>query len=149
MKKTFVSVKNAGDRPDDTYKKAVEKIRADAVCPFCPDNLARYHKKPIIKTGRYWILTANMYPYRGARHHLLMVYKKHVEHLSEVAPRAWSELLKLTQAEAGKRAIAGGMFYMRFGDTSHTGASVAHLHANLVSPDIRGKNRKPVTVRVG
>jgi len=49
----------------------------------------------------------------------------------------------------GENKIPGGTFIMRFGDTRYTGASVSHLHANLISPDGEDKDRKPIIARVG
>lgn len=147
MKKTFVSIHNAGLRGG--YKKIIEKIVRDGVCPFCPEHLTRYHKKPILAQSRWWTLTENGYPYTGAREHLLIIHRAHIEHLADITPRAWRELLLIAQGEAKKRGIDGGTFYLRFGDTAYTGASVAHLHANLISPDIRRQNRKPILARVG
>ncbi len=149
MPKPFVNLENAGARAGGDYKKIIKKIVRDRVCPFCPQNLARYHTKPILKTGRWWILTENGYPYKGALHHLLLIHRKHIEDITKISPAAWGELLKMAQAEVKKRAIAGGTFYMRFGDPFATGASVSHLHANLISPDIDKKNRKPILARVG
>ncbi|MFY9462940.1 MAG: HIT domain-containing protein [Candidatus Sungiibacteriota bacterium] len=149
MKKPFVNLQNASSRPDGKYKNIIQKIRQDGVCPFCPQYLAQYHQKPIIKTGRFWILTDNMYPYPGAKDHLLLIHKKHIETVADISAQAWSELLKLAQAEIKKHRIRGGTFYLRFGDTAYTGASVTHLHANLISPDIRRKNRTPIFTRVG
>lgn len=149
MKKPFVNLQNAGTRRDNTYKKVIDKIRKDGVCPFCSQYLTQYHKKPIIKTGRFWILTDNMYPYKGAKQHLLLIHKKHIETITDISHEAWNELLKFIQAETKKRAVAGGTFYIRFGDTLYTNASVTHLHANLISPDIRRKNRKNIFTRVG
>lgn len=149
MKKPFVNLHNASARPDGKYKSIIQKIQKDGVCPFCPVNLAQYHKKPIIKTGRFWILTDNMYPYPGARDHLLLIHKKHIESIADIVSAAWSELLRLARTEIKKRHIGGGTFYIRFGDTTYTGASVTHLHANLIAPDIRRKNRKPIFTRVG
>ncbi|MBI3630831.1 MAG: HIT domain-containing protein [Candidatus Sungbacteria bacterium] len=129
------------------YKNIIEKIGQDGVCPFCPAYLKRYHKKPIIKTGRYWILTDNMYPYKGAAHHLLLIHKKHIEHFSEITPGAWQELQRLVNFAVKRRAVKGAAFVMRFGDTSYTGASVSHLHANIIGG--AGKNRAPIMFRVG
>ena len=149
MPKTFVNLDNTRRRPDSIYKSVIQKIRDDGICPFCPEHFRRYHEKPVIKTGKHWILTENMYPYKGAQHHIILIHKKHIESLSEVAPEAWSELLRMAKAEVKKRAVAGGTLYMRFGDPAATGASVAHLHANLISPDLRQKNREPILARVG
>jgi len=148
MQRRFVNLKNAF-RPNSAYKSVIHKIRRDSVCPFCPKHLTQYHKKPIIKTGRFWILTDNMYPYKGTRHHLLLIHKKHIERFSDISPAAWQELSRLVNFAVKKRAVKGAAFVMRFGDTSYTGASVSHLHANLISPDIRKKNRAPIMTRVG
>ena len=149
MQKSFVNLKNAGARPDDTYENVIKKIRKAGVCPFCTKYLGRYHKKPIIKTGKYWLLTENMYPYEGAKHHLLLVHKKHIESFSEISPAAWKELRTLIDFAAAKRKIKGGAMLIRFGNTLYTGASVTHLHANVISPDTRKKNRQPILARVG
>ena len=149
MKRSFVNLENTAYRPDRTYGDVIRKIKADGICPFCPAHIRRYHKKPIIKTGRHWVLTENMYPYKGAKHHLLFVHKKHIERFSEISPAAWKELSALITFVAAKRKIKGGALLMRFGKTAYTGASVAHLHANVISPDIRKKNRKPIIARVG
>ncbi|MBI1838737.1 MAG: hypothetical protein HYR95_00315 [Candidatus Colwellbacteria bacterium] len=149
MNKSFVNLENTANRPDGVYKQVIDRIKDDGVCPFCPEHLGRYHKKPIVTDGRYWILTDNMYPYKGAKHHILLIHKRHIEAIVDVLPEAWSELLELVRVEAKKRSIAGGTFYLRFGDTSYTGASVTHLHANLISPDIDSKDREPILTRVG
>jgi diadenosine tetraphosphate (Ap4A) HIT family hydrolase len=149
MGKEFVNPENTSFRPDGVYRQVIDKIKDDGVCPFCPEQVARYHKKPIIADGRYWILTDNMYPYKGAKHHILLIHKMHIETITNISPEAWSELLELTHMEAKKRAIAGGTFYLRFGDTSYTGASVIHLHANLISSDMSNKDREPIFMRVG
>ncbi|MEK7541470.1 MAG: hypothetical protein AAB533_01330 [Patescibacteria group bacterium] len=147
MQKPFVNPKNAGARGG--YDEVLKKISRDRVCPFCAENLAHYHTKPILKTGRFWILTENGYPYKGALHHLLFIHRQHIENIAEISPAAWSELLQMTRTEIKKRAVAGGTFYLRFGNTAATGASVTHLHANLIAPDMRVKNREPILTRVG
>lgn len=145
----FVNKENTGYRPDKTYSEVIEKIDNDGVCPFCPKSLKKYHKPPIIKNGKYWIVTNNMYPYKGAKHHVLFIHKKHIESLENVTASALRELQTLLRKEISKRKIKGATFLMRFGETSHTGASVSHLHANLVSPDIKRKGREPIMFRIG
>lgn len=154
----FVNIDNAHrpDRPDGTdgkaikiYGKVIDKIKEDGVCPFCPENLSKYHKGPILKEGVYWLLTKNMYPYEGAKHHILIIHKKHIEKFNEIIPTAWDEAKSLIEFFAKKENIFGGTFMMRFGDTAHTGASVSHLHAHLISPDMENKKRKPIIARVG
>lgn len=146
---SFVNLKNARRGRNDKYRGVIEAIKKDGVCPFCPENLSKYHKNPILEEGAHWLLTDNMYPYKGAKQQLLLIHKTHVENVSDLSEGAWSELLKLIRSEMAKREIGGGTFYIRFGDSSHTGASVLHLHANVISPDTEKENREPILARVG
>ncbi len=129
-------------------RDVMKRIVRDKVCPFCTEHFLKYHTKPIIQEGRYWILTENFEPYKGSKHHLLAVVKKHVQHFSELTPVAQAELFKLFGNEARKRNIPGGSIIMRFGDTDYTGGSVGHLHAQLVSGGKRGKGKEPISTYI-
>lgn len=130
---SFVNTQNT--RPNG-YDKVIQDIAKQNVCPFCEDELANFHKKPVVKR-EFWTVTDNMYPYAPAKHHKLIIHTKHVEHLSEVTPEAWKELGEIFQEEVTKNAMEGGVCLLRFGNTKFTGGTVSHLHANLVqsNPD--------------
>ena len=145
----FVNPNNSNRGGDEEYKAVIESIQKDGVCPFCPEALTKYHKKPIIKEGKYWTLTENMYPYKGAKHHLLLIHRAHIEDMRMLSAEAWNELFDLVAEETKKRKMGGGTFLMRFGETAYTGASVAHLHAVVISPDVDDENRAPIMARVG
>ncbi|MFA6503241.1 MAG: HIT domain-containing protein [Candidatus Paceibacterota bacterium] len=132
------------------FQSAVMKrIVRDKVCPFCMEHFLKYHTKPIIKEGKYWVLTENFEPYKGSKHHLLAVTKKHVQHFEDLSPAAQAELFQLVGDEARKRGIKGGALFMRFGDTDYTGGTVEHLHAQLVSGGKRGKGKEPLVTYLG
>jgi diadenosine tetraphosphate (Ap4A) HIT family hydrolase len=145
----FVNLENIAHRPTGVYSGVISQIQKDGVCPFCPESLAKYHKNPIIKEGKFWLLTNNMYPYEGAKYHALLIHKAHITKFSEISKEAWAELNEFMNYFTGENKIPGGTFIMRFGDTRYTGASVSHLHANLISPDGEDKDRKPIIARVG
>ena len=145
---SFVNENNTKYRSGKKYAEVISKIKKEGICPFCGDYMHKFHKKPILKTGKYWLLTDNAYPYEGAKHQLLLVHKKHIESVEDLSAPAWAELRTLAKEIIKKRKIKGGSFLMRFGDTDYTGASVAHLHANLVSPDGEDPNRKPIITRI-
>ncbi len=90
-----------------------------------------------------------MYPYEGAKYHALLIHKEHITTFSEISKDAWNDLNDLIQYFVTKNTIPGGTFIMRFGDTRYTGASVSHLHANLISPDGENKERNPIIARIG
>src|SRR3989338_9062492 len=126
MSKSHLNLSNARNKKQ---KSRMEKINKDGVCPFCPENIIKYHKKPIIKNGRWWALTENDFPYKGSSFHLLAIYKKHINNISE-------------------NKIKGASFFIRFGDTDYTGGTVEHLHAHLLSGGKKQKNKKSVQVKL-
>lgn len=144
----FVDIDNA--RVDEQRRVMSEIIDA-AHCPFCLENLRQYHKQPILKEGKYWLLTTNQWPYEHTKVHLMLIYKEHVEHLSEMNPSAGVELIELAQWAVKEYSIPGGGLAMRFGDTNYSAGTVAHLHAQLLQPDIDAPDYddKPVKVKIG
>ena len=123
----------------EDQKRVMEEIALQKHCPFCPENLNKYHKNPILKDGKFWILTDNQWPYPKIKHQLLAIYKTHIEHISDMDPLAGAELIKMFKEEALKRKIPGGGIAMRFGSNQELGSygnSVLHLHAHLIEPDL-------------
>jgi ATP adenylyltransferase len=144
----FVNLDNA-KRPSGVYDTVIDQIKKDGVCPFCPEHFTQYHKNPILKDGTYWLVTNNMYPYEGAKYHALFVHKRHITALTEIVPEAWTELKQIIDWYVAEQAIPGGALLLRFGSTAYTGASVSHLHANIISSDGENPDRKPILARLG
>ena len=148
---TFVDAENSKARPTGEYSKVIDKIAKDGVCPFCPEHLSKYHKRPL-EDKVYWTVTDNMYPYKPSKHHRLIIHRKHITHIDQVAPAAWHELMEIFLKESADRKISGGTLVMRFGDTKFTGASVSHLHAHIVQSDPDDpsyEKEKGLTMRIG
>ncbi len=130
----------------------MKKIVEDGVCPFCPENLHNYHKEPILKEGKFWLLTKNQWPYENVKNQLLAIYKTHIEHISEMNPEAGKEIIELFQWGAKEFNMPGGAMAMRFGSNpeyGNYGSSVLHLHAHLIEADLQNKDREPVRFKVG
>jgi diadenosine tetraphosphate (Ap4A) HIT family hydrolase len=137
-KKKFVDIEAAGDRTD--YAEVLKRIEKDKVCPFCPENF-KYHTRPILRKGKFWFATENFAPYTGTRHHFIFVFTSHIEHVEEISPKAWQELLAQFKWITKKYKIQGGSLFMRFGDKRFTGASVTqHIHAQLITGAPKGKD---------
>lgn len=119
-------------------RATMEEIKKQGHCPFCRENLSKYHKNPILKEGKFWLLTENQWPYEKVKHQLLAIYQKHIEHLREMEDGAGDELLRFFKEEATKRNMEGGGIAIRFGSSVHGnyGSSVYHIHAHLVEPDL-------------
>jgi len=122
----------------EEQRVVMEEIKKEGHCPFCRENLDKYHKAPIIKEGKFWILTENQWPYEKIKHQLLAIYQTHVEHLKDVDPEAGRELFEMFAEESRKRNMSGGGVAIRFGSSEHGnyGSSVLHIHAHLIEPDL-------------
>jgi len=129
---------NMGAVRREDQKVVMEEIKKQGHCPFCIENLEKYHKNPILKEGKFWLLTENQWPYEKIKHQLLAIYKTHIEHIKEMDPDAGRELLEMFAEESEKRNILGGGVAIRFGQSPHGnyGSSVLHIHAHLIEPDL-------------
>ncbi len=143
---TFVDIDNA--RLDE-QKQVMEKIVAEGHCPFCLENLTKYHKKPLLKDGKYWIVTENQWPYENVKLQLLAIYKTHAENITELDPAAGEELLRFFSEIIQENNIPGGGFAMRFGDTDYSAGTVKHMHAQFIWPDIDKPGFQPVRFKIG
>jgi ATP adenylyltransferase len=120
------------------YKAVLNTIAGTKLCPFCPDNF-RYHKNPILKQSAGWLLTESSWPYKNAKKHFLIISLKHKEKLSQLSASDMSAILNLGTWAVKKFKLKGGALAMRFGDTNYTGASVSHIHAHLIHPNLNKK----------
>lgn len=116
-------------------RERMEKCIELDICPFCWENLNEWHDAPVIMKGDFWAITANDHPYEGkvAKFHFLAIYKYHISSITEIASGAGEELLALFSEIQRKYGIQGATIIMRNGDMTYTGASVFHLHAQIMS----------------
>jgi len=130
-KNKFVNLSNARY---DEQRHIMEDIVENQECPFCPENLAKYHKKAIVKRGKFWVLTYNQWPYKYTDVHLLAIATYHAEELSDLKKGAFDELQELMMWAEKRYNIKTGGLAMRFGNVSSNGATVDHLHVHLIVP---------------
>ncbi len=147
-KNQFIDIDNA--RVEEQVQ-VMTNIMVNAECPFCLENLRKYHKEPILKEGKYWLLTKNQWPYQYTSLHLLAIYKSHVVDLQDIEPAAGVELLELMTWAVKKFQVPGGGWAMRFGDSDYSAGTVNHIHAQLLVPDIQNPDydTHPVKVTIG
>ncbi len=129
--KPFVNMNNA--RLDE-QRRVMEDIIENQECPFCYENLSKYHKQKTLNKGKHWTITKNQWPYKYTDIHLLAILNYHAEKLSDLQKGALGELQEhMVWAEKEFNIIAGGIC-MRFGDMTNSGATVNHLHVHLIVP---------------
>ena len=142
-KEDLMNIKNARQ---PLQIENMEKIAEAGFCPFCPEHLKKFHEPPILKKGTHWTVTPNMYPYENTAHQILFITNEHISDSAKLSPEAWAELQDLSKWAMAEFSIDGATLLMRSGDMTKTGATVLHLHAQLIAgsdPD------KPVMTRVG
>lgn len=142
----FVDVDNA--RLEE-QRQVMQTIIDNAECPFCMENLHKYHPKPILKETEHWILTENAWPYAHTKLHLMAILKTHAERLSEIPAGAGEELLNLFATVEKEYQVPGGGMVLRFGDTNHSAGTVKHLHAQFLWADIEKPDFEPVRIKIG
>lgn len=145
-KVSFVNV--SGSRTPEQFE-VLKDIHQRGVCPFCLENLKKYHKKPIIISGKYWLATKNQWPYKNTKYHFLFIHKKHIESIDELKPVETQELFKIATQLNKKFKIKSGGLCMRFGHLGENGATVRHLHAHLISVKNNLKEDEHVRFKVG
>lgn len=145
-KNQFANVNNSREE-DQT--EVMKEIVASEQCPFCAENLRKYHKEPILKEGQYWLVTKNQWPYKHTKQHLLIIYKEHGVCLNDLDPAAGAELFTFLKELETEYDVQGGGFSMRFGDTDYSAGTVNHLHVQFVEPDIMDEDFEPVRIKLG
>ncbi|MFA6397566.1 MAG: hypothetical protein WDK96_01810 [Candidatus Paceibacterota bacterium] len=131
----------------DDQKKVMEQIIKDGACPFCVDiekfnknEIGVYHKKPIFKNGKYWLVTTNQWPYQNSKISLLLIYKFHAEKMSEIKEGAGEEFFEMLKwiEKNFNHTNCGGAFTTRIGVPKKSGATVKHLHTQYVMISKKG-----------
>lgn len=141
-RKSFVQAQFAKSRD---YRRVLATIEGTRHCPFCKENF-KYHRQPILKRSGGWIATLNSWPYKGTRIHGLLIAEAHKERFEELAPKDFSAVSRLTRWLIRRYRIRGGGLLLRFGDPRYTGATVRHLHFQIIEPVRAARSGKVKTV---
>lgn len=120
---------------------AMERDEREGKCVFCEPESDR----EILREGKYWYITPNSFPYENTAEHLLIVPHTHHQSLEELPPEAGQELLEMAQWAIHVKEMGWGGLGARFGDMRYSGATVGHLHFNLLSAK---REPEPGTKRV-
>ena len=144
-----VDVRNAGTRAAGAYAERLAEIAAMGVCPFCPDQLDKHHSNPILFTNQHWLVTENAWPYEGARHQFVLISRSHIEAAEGLPSAAWETLGAAYRKLVQDYRLVGATLLLRSGKTEFSGASVAHLHAQVISGGRREPDSEVLRALVG
>jgi diadenosine tetraphosphate (Ap4A) HIT family hydrolase len=140
---------NADIVPRAGYSKTLSEIQEGGFCPFCEENLAIHHDKPILATSSHWIVTENKLPYAGTRHHFLLISRRHTEKFADLASEEIVDFFNQCALLEREYNLTGMTLLWRSGSTLITGATVVHLHAHLIIGNERTDTSAPITALVG
>jgi ATP adenylyltransferase len=144
-----VDVQNAGTRAGRAYAQALEKIDKAGVCPFCEEHLPKHHRNPILFSNRHWIVSENAWPYEGTRHQFVLIAREHIEGAEALPSEAWEALGSAYRRLVDDYSLKGATLLLRTGLTEFSGASVAHLHAQVISGGPRRPDSELLRALVG
>ncbi len=134
--KVFVNIKNARGREE--YVSMLQKIIEAGIDPFDPHYIGRNHPYPILKKYNHWFVTKSAHPYPGSIHHFMVISTVYAEVLEELPVEAVVELQKVIGEINKEYNIEGGGYWMRYGNTDFTGATVKRLHGHIIAADPNG-----------
>lgn len=143
----YVDPRNAGT-PE--YAEVLRKINEEGRCPFCPGELAKTHDNPVIFTTGHWLVTTNKFSYPKAEFKFLIILRhRHVEETLDLTDEEMNDMLIAYKWLLQDKKLPGSTFLWRQGETSRTGASVKHLHAQVIVGNGNGREEDKVFARVG
>lgn len=145
--KEYVDPLNAGT-PE--YSRVLQKINEEERCPFCPGELKKTHDKPIVFTTPHWIVTENQYSYPNAEFKFLIILRgKHVEEYIETTLEERLDIFDAYERLIREKKLSGSTLVWRQGETSRTGATVKHLHVQVIVGKGTRLEEDKVFARVG
>jgi diadenosine tetraphosphate (Ap4A) HIT family hydrolase len=109
------------------------RLERESTCIFCDERAGSEHAAEVIKTGDYWYVTTNDFPYEGTVAHYLIVARDHVNSFDQLPDAAGAELWSLRRLLKARVAAPAFATVERSGDMRLNGGSVEHLHVHMVA----------------
>ena len=140
---------NLANTREEKQKSVMEEIAEAKHCPFCRENLYKYHQQPILKESKFWIVTTNQWPYPHTKHHFLLIYKVHAVNFSDLSLAAGQELFELIAEIEESYQIKGGGLVIRFGDTDYSAGTIYPALGRQRMTASDSSNFVPIRVKIG
>ncbi len=122
-----------------------------SICPFCEVGLIKIHQKSILHEVDGMFITESAFPYKGTSQHYMIIPKAHIKDASKLTPENWTAVGALLKWVKAQKDLHTGGLFLRFGDMSRTGSSVAHLHFQIISgtKSDEDKDKESLKVKLG
>ena len=132
-------------------KRRMNIAEKESICPFCKEGLVKIHQLPVLHEIDDMFITKSAFPYDGTKEHFMIIPKEHITDISKLTPKMWSAVGTLLKWAQDACDLSYGGLFIRFGDMTKTGSSVAHLHFQLLSGTKSEKDmdRKSLKIKLG
>ena len=124
----------------------MERLEADGVCLFC--DAVRTPRKPGSFRTRWWVASANEFPYRGTRLHYLLAPTEHVVDLLELPDHVLADFWVALRRLSAEHDLGFYGLGARCGDCRYTGGTIAHVHVHVVVGDVEDPAHEPVRLKL-
>lgn len=133
MNEKYVFLRNAGSLE---YKKKLELIADLGLDPFAREHAddPRFDLKIILYESKHWFVFKNQHHYPDIEHQFMFIYQEYVETFFDLPDGVAADLWKVAAQVCKDYGIVGGGLSLRFGPPEKSGATVRHLHAQLIVP---------------
>lgn len=93
----------------------------------------------IIAKKKYWYITENKFPYKGAERQFLLCSLEPIYNFDDISEEMWIELQELIKELKDEYNMDGGALCFRYGNPALSGASLKRPHAHLIKPLLNEK----------
>ncbi|MBI2097296.1 MAG: dihydrofolate reductase [Candidatus Sungbacteria bacterium] len=129
---TFINLEYARH---DEQRAVMERIKREGACPFCPENRRAGEVLEPLWRGKHWVLVPNRWPYEFITLHALAITERHLRFFHELTATETAELIELLTWAWKNYELQAYSIGIRCGEPHLTGATVDHLHVQLVVAD--------------
>lgn len=117
----------------EEYRADLTQILESGICPFCPGGKTLQAQK-IEHENDSWYLTHNYVPLKNTMWHFLLIPKRHVEKREHLKQKEVRDLWSMQKWIDDRYQGTGSVLYGRSGEPKSVGATVAHIHFQLIIP---------------
>lgn len=115
------------------YRSELQEILTTGVCPFCPQGKT-INTQAVLRKTDYWYATPNAYPLKNSLFHFMITPWRHITNVNDISTAEWQDFVQLRRWLTNQYNLTGDALYVRSGEPLVTGASVAHLHWQIIVP---------------
>ena len=123
--------------------RRMKLLKEQGRCYLCQEGSKEENTLPRISwESEHFYLTPNDFPQAGSTAHTMIVPKKHRVHPTDLTAVERIAIFEICEMVMEKFEIPGFSVYVRMGDMSYTGATLDHLHFQLIAGVPRTENHK-------